>query len=129
MIKIMLVDDESSVRTGLRMCLELEPDLTIVGEANNGIEAVELAQTLKPDVMIMDVEMPELDGITTTARLRKVVPNVSIVVLSIHTDTHTQAQALAAGAAAFVEKQGSVAQLLTAIRRTVHGSRECRRES
>jgi DNA-binding NarL/FixJ family response regulator len=121
MIRIMLVDDEPSVRIGLRMCLELEADLTVVGEAKNGLEAVELAGTLKPDVMVMDVEMPELDGITATARLQKTSPLVSVVMLSIHADANTRARALAAGAVAFFEKQGSVAHLVDTIRRTAQG--------
>jgi two-component system response regulator DesR len=122
MIKIVLVDDEPSVRTGLRMCLELELDLTVVGEAENGVEAIELAQTLKPDVLVVDVEMPGLDGITATARLREVMPDVSVVMLSLHADPNTRARAQAAGAVAFVEKQGLVDQLLDAIRRTAHGA-------
>jgi DNA-binding NarL/FixJ family response regulator len=123
MIKIMLVDDEPAVRMGLRMCLELEPDLTVVGEANNGLAAVELAQTLKPDVMVMDVEMPEMDGITATARLCEVTPLVSVVMLSIHADANTRARAEAAGAVALVAKQDSVEQLLDTIRRTAQGAR------
>ena len=66
MIKVMLVDDEAAVRQGLRMRLELEPDLVIVGEASDGPEALDLAQRLAPDVVVIDVEMPEMDGVAAT---------------------------------------------------------------
>jgi DNA-binding NarL/FixJ family response regulator len=117
MIRILLVDDEASVRVGLRMRLGLEPDVTIVGEANDGIEALELARILTPDIAVMDVEMQGMDGINATERLCEFVPSISVVILSIHGDADTRQRALAAGAKAFVEKQGSVDQLLRAIRR------------
>ena len=119
MIKTLLVDDQPLVRRGLRMRLDLEPDLTIVGEAGNGVEAIELTQQLGPDVVVMDVEMPEMDGITATRHLHEVAPLVSVVMLSIHGDTATRAQAREAGAAAFVEKQSSIEVLLAEIRRVI----------
>jgi DNA-binding NarL/FixJ family response regulator len=119
MIQVLLVDDQPSVRQGLRMRMELEPDLTVVGEADNGLEAISLAQRLGPDVVVMDVAMPEMDGITATKRLRELAPHVSVVMLSIHGDSATRLQAREAGAAAFVEKQASVEDLLSAIRRAV----------
>jgi DNA-binding NarL/FixJ family response regulator len=117
MIKVLLVDDQPSVRQGLKMRLALEPDLTVAGEASNGMEALELTQSLTPDVVVMDVEMPEMDGITATERLREMSPHVTVVMLSIHGDAATRARARAAGAAAFVEKQGAVETLLAEIRR------------
>ncbi|MEA3340459.1 MAG: response regulator transcription factor [Chloroflexota bacterium] len=117
MIKILLVDDQPSVRQGLRMRLALEPDLAVVGEASNGVEAIELTQSLTPDVVVMDVEMPEMDGITATERLGEMSPHVTVVMLSIHGDAATRART--AGAAAFVEKQGAVETLLAEIRRAV----------
>jgi len=117
MIKVLLVDDQPSVRQGLKMRLALEPDLTVAGEASNGVEALELTQSLTPDVVVMDVEMPEMDGITATERLREMSPHVTVVMLSLHGDAATRAQAYAAGAAAFVEKQGAVEILLAEIRR------------
>ena len=116
MIRILLVDDEPSVRLGLRMRLELELDLAVVGEAQDGVEALKMARTLAPDVAVMDVEMPEMDGITATERLCELIPPVSVVILSIHSDTDTRTRARAAGAKAFVEKRGSVEGLLDAIR-------------
>ena len=117
MIKVLLVDDQPSVRQGLKMRLALEPDLAVMGEADNGAEALELAQTLSPDVVVMDVEMPEMDGITATEWLHEMSPHVTVVMLSVHGDAVTRARARAAGAAAFVEKQGSVETLLAEIRR------------
>jgi DNA-binding NarL/FixJ family response regulator len=116
-IKILLVDDQSTVRDGLRMRLELEPDLTIVGEACDGLEAVALAQALVPDVVVMDVEMPGLNGIGAARQLRATTPSMAIVMLSIHCDVTTQAHAREAGAVAFVEKSAAIDVLLAEIRR------------
>jgi DNA-binding NarL/FixJ family response regulator len=116
MIKLLLVDDQSIVRQGLRRRLLLEPDITVVGEASNGEQALELVESLAPDIVLMDVEMPGMDGITTTATLRASSPQSAVVMLSIHDDVHTRAQAQAAGAVAFVEKRGAAEVLLATIR-------------
>jgi DNA-binding NarL/FixJ family response regulator len=116
MIKLLLVDDQLIVRQGLRRRLLLEPDISIVGEASNGEQALELVESLAPDIVLMDVEMPGMDGITTTATLCASSPQSAVVMLSIHDDVHTRAQAQAAGAAAFVEKRGAAEVLLATIR-------------
>jgi DNA-binding NarL/FixJ family response regulator len=116
MIRVLLVDDQPVVRRGLRVRFHLEPDLQVVGEASTGSEALTLAQTLTPDVVLMDIEMPEMDGIEATAALRRVVPQSAVVILSIHDDTQTRGRAQAAGAVAFVEKRGATDSLLAAIR-------------
>ena len=116
MIRLLLVDNQSVVRRGLRMRLLLEPDIQIVGEAGTGREALSLAQALSPDVVLMDVEMPDMDGISTTTTLRATVSQSAVVMLSIHDDPPTQARARAAGAVAFVEKRGRTEDLLAAIR-------------
>jgi len=116
MIRMLLVDDQAVVRRGLRVLFHLEPDLEIVGEASSGGEALALAQALTPDVVLMDIEMPEMDGIELTAALRRVVPQSAVVILSIHDDTQTRARAQAAGAVAFVEKRGATDALLAVIR-------------
>lgn len=105
------------VRQGLRMRLALEPDLEIVGEAAGGKEALELVQALAPDVVVMDVAMPGLDGIAAAARLHKAAPGVAVVMLSVHGDAETRTRSLAAGAAAFVEKRGAAEDLVAEIRR------------
>ncbi len=116
MIRVLLVDDQSVVRRALRVRFHLEPDLQVVGEASTGSEALMLAQTLTPDVVLMDIEMPEMDGIEATAALRRVVPQSAVVILSIYDDAQTRGRAQAAGAVALVEKRGATDALLSAIR-------------
>jgi DNA-binding NarL/FixJ family response regulator len=116
MIRVLLVDDQAVVRRGLRVLFRQEPDLQIVGEASTGTEALALVQTLTPDVVLMDIQMPEMDGIEATAALRRVAPQSAVVILSIHDDAQTRVQAQAAGAVAFVEKCGTTEALLAAIR-------------
>ena len=116
MIRVLLVDDQSIVRRALRVRFHLEPDLQVVGEASTGSEALTLAQALTPDVVLMDVEMPEMDGIAATAALHRVVPQCAVVILSIYDDAQTRGRAQAAGAVAFVEKRGATDALLSAIR-------------
>ena len=116
MIRVLLVDDQPAVRRGLGIRLHLEPDMQIVGEASSGSEALSLAQVLTPDVVLMDVEMPEMDGIEATTALRSVVPQSVVVILSIYDDAQTRGRAQAAGAVAFVEKRGATDALLAAIR-------------
>ena len=116
MITLLIVDDEASVRRGLRMRLALEPDLEIVGEAEDGLEAIRLAKALQPDVIVLDVEMPHLDGMEAIGTLRLVAPGAAIVVLSIHGDEATREQVRKVGAKAFIDKQDGVAQLPATIR-------------
>jgi DNA-binding NarL/FixJ family response regulator len=118
-IKVLLVDNETTVRQGLRMRFDLEPDFTIVGEAENGIEALKLAQAVQPDVVVMDIEMPEMDGITAAKGLQSMKPPVAVVMSSIHDDARTRCRAKAAGAAAFVSKQEGVELLIDTIRQVV----------
>jgi DNA-binding NarL/FixJ family response regulator len=118
MIRLMLVDDQPAVRRALRMRLALEADLEIVGEAGSGTEAVALVPILAPDVVLMDVHMPHMDGIEATEALRVAAPGVAVLILSLHDDAATQARALAAGARGFIEKRGGVEALLDAIHET-----------
>jgi CheY-like chemotaxis protein len=116
MIRVLLVDDQAVVRRALRVRFHLEPDLAVVGEARTGREALTLAQTLTPDVVLMDIAMPEMNGIEATAALRRVVPQSAVVILSISDDAHTRGRVQAAGAVALVEKRGATETLLAAIR-------------
>ena len=116
MIRVLLVDDQAVVRRALRRRFQLEPDIEVVGEASTGREALTLAQTLTPDVVLMDIEMPEMDGIEATTTLRRVVPKTRVVILSIYNDAQTRGRAQAAGAVAWVEKRGVTETLLAAIR-------------
>jgi DNA-binding NarL/FixJ family response regulator len=118
MIRLVLVDDQPGVRQGLRMLLTVEPDMTVVGEASNGREARILVQRFTPDVVLMDVEMPEMDGIEAAAMIHASTPQSAVVMLSIHDDASTRARAYAAGAAAFVTKSGAIEVLVATIRQT-----------
>jgi DNA-binding NarL/FixJ family response regulator len=116
MIRVLLVDDQQSVRRGLRMRLGLEPDLTVVGEAGDGEAALRMARLVAPDVVVMDVEMPRLDGIAATEQLLRAEPRCAVVVLSLHEDAVTRERAKAAGARGFVSKTRIDDCLLSAIR-------------
>ena len=107
MIRVLLVDDQAVVRRALRVRFRLEPDLQVVGEASSGIEALTLAQTLKPDMVLMDLLMPEMDGIAATAALCRVVPQSAVVILSISDDAQTRGRAQAAGAVGQAGKEES----------------------
>src|SRR6266581_51751 len=93
-------------------------DITLVGEASSGEQALVLVESLAPDIVLMDVEMPAMDGIAATAAMRTSTSQSAVVMLSIHDDVHTRARARAAGAAAFVEKSGTLEVLLATIRQT-----------
>ena len=116
MIRLVLVDDQPTVRQGLRMWLSLEPDMMVVGEASNAREAMTLVQQLAPDVVLMDVEMPGMDGIEATAAMHVSTPQSAVVMLSIHDDGATRARAHASRAAAFVTKSGAFEELVATIR-------------
>ncbi len=118
-IKILLVDDQPAVRQGLRMRLGLEQDLVIVGEAADGAAAITLARALCPDVVVMDAEMPGMDGIAATTALKVLAPQSAVVILSLYDDSATQARAKAAGAVAFIDKYAAVETLVKAIRGAV----------
>jgi DNA-binding NarL/FixJ family response regulator len=115
-IQVLLVDDEPKVLRGLRMRLGLEADIWVVGEAADGATAVDLASLLSPDVVLMDVNLPVVDGITATRELAARVPQAAVVILSLQDDQGTIDRALAAGAVAFVAKHRWDGDLLGAIR-------------
>lgn len=116
-IRLLLVDEQPSVRRGLRMRFALEPDLKVVGEAGDATEAISLARALRPDVVLMDLEMSGVDGILTIAALCKVVPHSAVVIFTLYDDAATRERARAAGAAAFVAKHQTEETLLAAMRR------------
>jgi len=97
----------------------MEPDIAVIGEASSGEQALELVQELSPDIVLMDVEMPGMDGITATTAIRANTPQSAVVMMSIHDDARTRTRAKAAGAAAFVEKSGTLEVLLATIRQIV----------
>jgi CheY-like chemotaxis protein len=118
-IKLLLVDDQPRVRRGLRMSLALEKDFQVSGEAGDGEAALALAATLAPDVVVMDVAMPGMDGIAATQALRAAVPRAAVIILSLHDDALSREQAVKAGAAAFISKHAPLEELIAAIRLVV----------
>jgi two-component system response regulator NreC len=121
MIKILLADDHALVRQGFSMMLAAQPDMQIVGQAGNGREAVELGEKLHPDVVIMDVTMPELNGIEATRRLAEVSPRTRVLALSMHKDSVYVREILRAGARGYLLKDSSDADLLAAVRAVAKG--------
>ncbi len=115
-IKLFPVDDQPAALRGLRQRLELEPDISVVGEASNGEEALELVPQLRPDIVPMDVEMPGMDAIATTTELRITAPSSIVVMLSLYDDPSTRNRAQAAGAVAFIPKDHVEEILLVTVR-------------
>jgi DNA-binding NarL/FixJ family response regulator len=120
-IRILLADDHAVVRQGFKMILSAQPDMEIVGEAGNGREAVALAEELKPDVVVMDVAMPELNGIEATRRLAETVPHARVVALSMHKDSVYVREILRAGARGYLLKDSVAGDLVSAIRAVAQG--------
>jgi two-component system response regulator NreC len=120
-IRILLADDHAVVRQGFRMILSAHADLEIVGEAGNGREAVELAATLRPDVVVMDVTMPELNGIEATRRLTAENPHIRVVALSMHKDSVYVREILRAGARGYLLKDSVADDLVAAVRAVAGG--------
>jgi DNA-binding NarL/FixJ family response regulator len=120
-IHILLADDHAVVRQGFKMILAAQPDMEIVGEAGNGREAVELAGTLQPDVIVMDVAMPELNGIEATRRLADTSPRTRVLALSMHKDSVYVREILRAGARGYLLKDSIASDLLAAVRAVARG--------
>jgi DNA-binding NarL/FixJ family response regulator len=115
-IRILLVDDQSSVRRGLAMRLQLEPDITIVGEAENAISAINAASVLRPDVLVMDYEMPGMNGVEAARKLSEMGSASRVVMLSIHDNPTVKKEAAESGIDAFIAKHQPSEALLAAIR-------------
>ncbi|MCC3326155.1 response regulator transcription factor [Nocardia abscessus] len=117
-IKVLLADDERLVRSGFKVLLDLEDDITVVGEATNGAEAVELARAGRPDVVLMDIRMPRLDGIRATAQIAEAngLERVKVLILTTYDTDENVFDALQAGASGFLLKDAGPAELLHAIR-------------
>ena len=119
-IRLLLVDDEARVRQGLRMCMAGEPDFDVIGEAEEGEGAVEMATRLHPDVVVLDLRMRGLGGLDATRELAISEPEARVIILSLHDDSGTRREAIASGASAFVGKQEGIPRLFEVIR-TVAG--------
>lgn len=120
-VRIVVTDDHSVVRQGLRMFLELDEELEIVGEAANGAEAVELAKTLQPDVVLMDLLMPVMDGITAITEIRKQAPGVEVVALTSVLEDASVVGAIRAGAIGYLLKDTNAEELRRAVKAAAEG--------
>ena len=116
MIGVLLVDDQAMIRAGLRMVLESEPDIAVVAEASNGAEAVQVGKRERPDVVLMDVRMPEMDGIEATRRLQEAAPDTKVIVVTTFDIDDYVYGALRAGASGFLLKDAPPDDLINAIR-------------
>jgi len=122
-ITVLLADDHAVVRDGLRVLLQQSADIRVVGEAADGRDAVQLAQELKPDVVIMDITMRELNGIEAARLLRELCPAVRVVMLSMHSNSEHVFRALEAGASGFVVKESAGEEVAAAVRAAHAGQR------
>ena len=120
-VRVLLVDDEAMIRTGLRMVLEAESDIEVVGEAGDGAQAVTAAATLRPDVVLMDVRMPRLDGLAATQQILAANPAVKVVVLTTFNEDSYVRDALRLGASGFLLKVAPPERLVDAIRVAANG--------
>lgn len=115
MIRVLIADDHGIVRKGLRLQLEQDPELEVVGEAADGREAVRMAADLEPDIVIMDIGMPNLNGVEATAQITKRAPSLGVIILSMHSDEEYLMRALAAGAKGYLLKDTADVDLLRAV--------------
>lgn len=122
MINVLLVDGSDCTRRGLRMRFNLEPDLNVVGEAQDATNAIALAKSLQPDVIVMDIELTDLDGYETTRQLRGSCPNGAVVILTLYGSPAARRMAAEAGACEFIEKDGNCRALVDAVRRAAQVS-------
>lgn len=120
-IRLLLIDDHQVVRQGLRMMLDGEPDLEIVGEADSASQGLIETIRLKPDVVLMDIGLPDMSGIEATKEVKRLAPEVAVVALTIHEDEEYFFKMLEAGASGYVPKRAAPDELLTAIRVTAGG--------
>jgi two-component system response regulator NreC len=115
MINVLIADDHAIVRTGLRALLRSEPGLQLVGEATGGYEAIELVGKTRPDILILDLSMPDLDGIAVARQLKPQHPDLRILILTVHEDEAMLREAIRAGASGYIVKHAAEAELIAAI--------------
>ena len=120
-IRILLADDHAVVRSGLHMLLEAQPDFDIVGEAETGAVAVAMVEELRPDAVLMDIQMPDLNGIEATKIIKEISPETAVLALTMHEDDHYFFEMLHAGASGYVLKRAAPDELVNAIRTVCRG--------
>jgi len=119
--KVLLADDHAVLRDGLRMVLDAQPGLTVVGEAEDGRQAVEMVEALHPDVVVMDIAMPNMNGAEATRQIKRRFPGVKVLILTMHENQQYLAQIIKAGAIGCVLKRSAGSELVTAVRAAAHG--------
>lgn len=120
-IRLLMVDDHEIVRAGLRMLLQTQPDIEIVAEASNGREAVARARELQPDVVLMDISLPDLDGFEATQQIKRALPQTAVLALTMHESDEYFFRMLQAGASGYVPKKAAPTDLVSAIRTVYEG--------
>lgn len=120
-LKVLLADDHAILRSGLKLLLSAQPDLEVVGEATNGKEAVAMVKDLRPDLVIMDVAMPEMNGLAATDAIKKQSPEVKVLLLSMHENEEYLYRAIEAGGSGYVLKKSASEELIDAIRQVMEG--------
>lgn len=120
-IKLLLVDDHAVVRSGLRMLLESETNVEIVGEAGNASDAISMLSQLEPDVILMDIGLPDMSGIDATREIKRLYPDIYILALTIHEDEEYFFKMLEAGANGYIPKRAAPEELITAIKAAAEG--------
>ena len=120
-IKLMLVDDHDVIRTGLRSFLETQPGVEVVAEAKNGLQALERAKDAQPDIVLMDITRPDMDGMEATQQLKKLYPDCQVLVLTVHADKQYFMKMLSVGASGYITKQAAADELIAAIQAVAAG--------
>jgi two-component system response regulator NreC len=120
-IKLMLVDDHDVVRTGLRSFLETQPGFEVIAEAKNGLQALEKAREAQPDIVLMDITMPEMDGMEATLQFKQLYPDCQILVLTVHADKQYFMKMLSVGASGYITKHAAADELVAAIKAVAAG--------
>lgn len=120
-IRVLLCDDHTLFRQGIRKLLELEKNIEVVGEASNGEEVLKMLKKTGPDVVLMDIGMPQMDGVTATYKIKKILPRVNVIILTVYEDEPHIFEAIKAGAMGYLLKDVSINELLGAIRKVYKG--------
>lgn len=120
-IRILIVDDHGIIRQGLRLYLEFDPELLVVGEATNGIEALQLVETLRPDIVLMDILMPLMDGLEATLAIRQDFPDTEVIILTSVVDENIISQCIRAGASGYLLKDTRSEELCRAVHAAANG--------
>src|SRR4028119_1263961 len=121
-LRILIAEDHEMMRAGMKLLVEAEEDMEVVGEASDGRAAIELAKQFQPDVILMDISMPELNGLKAAAKLKRIAPDLKILTVTRHTDDAYWQELLQAGVSGYILKQSAPTELISAIRAVASGN-------